>query len=674
MRHRRDINVWIERICQTAAIALSVTSAFLLRLDFSIPASLTPVLKQALLIAILMKLPAFEWAGFYRGLRRFVSIPDLYRMFLGNLAGSVLFTAVSRAWIGPAMPRSVWIIDALFCFVTTVLVRFSVRIRNETFLFGRSAQQRVGILIYGAGTAGADLLREMRSNRSSRYEVKGFLDDNPLKWHALILGVPVLGPGRQVSSVVRQLNRRKPTVEEIIIAMPSATGAQMREAVANCRAARITYKTIPSVDELLNAKVSTEHVRNVSVHDLLGREPVKLDEAPVRARIAGHSILVTGAAGSIGSELCRQVARFGPACLVAFDQAESELFKIENELREKYPRLELVTALGDIRDADRLAEVLDRRAVESVFHAAAYKHVPMMESHILEAVRNNIIGTWNLVCAARHQNVRSLLMISSDKAVNPICVMGATKRVCERIVSGRPPANVGTKCVSVRFGNVLGSSGSVVPAFQAQIAAGGPVKVTHPDVRRFFMTISEAVSLVVQAWTKSQGSEIFVLDMGEPIRIVDLAENMIRLAGMIPYEDIDIQFTGLRPGEKLIEEISGKNEGMCATCHEKMHVIREEPLSWDTIAGWINELEELITARQEEKIIEHIRGLVPEYNPVAQWAPDQPAENAFGQRVRFALPSAIATRRVAARDREANAHPDEAAQRNGASPPMACEH
>jgi FlaA1/EpsC-like NDP-sugar epimerase len=265
-------------------------------------------------------------------------------------------------------------------------------------------------------------------------------------------------------------------------------------------------------------------------------------------------------------------------------------------------------------------------------------------------------------------------MISSDKAVNPICVMGATKRVCERIVSGRPPANVGTKCVSVRFGNVLGSSGSVVPAFQAQIAAGGPVKVTHPDVRRFFMTISEAVSLVVQAWTKSQGSEIFVLDMGEPIRIVDLAENMIRLAGMIPYEDIDIQFTGLRPGEKLIEEISGKNEGMCATCHEKMHVIREEPLSWDTIAGWINELEELITARQEEKIIEHIRGLVPEYNPVAQWAPDQPAENAFGQRVRFALPSAIATRRVAARDREANAHPDEAAQRNGASPPMACEH
>jgi FlaA1/EpsC-like NDP-sugar epimerase len=274
-----------------------------------------------------------------------------------------------------------------------------------------------------------------------------------------------------------------------------------------------------------------------------------------------------------------------------------------------------VVALGNIRDTERLTEVMQRHAVESIFHAAAYKHVPMMESHILEAVRNNVLGTWNLVRAARNQNVNSLLMISSDKAVNPICVMGATKRVCERIVSARWPESGQTKCMSVRFGNVLGSNGSVVPVFQAQIAAGGPIKVTHPDARRFFMTISEAVSLVVQASTKSVGSEIFVLDMGEPIRIVDLAENMIRLAGKVPYEEINIQFTGLRPGEKLIEEIRGKSEGLLPTSMEKMHVIREQPLAWDRVEGWIEELQGLIADRQERAIISHLQRMVPEYSP-----------------------------------------------------------
>jgi FlaA1/EpsC-like NDP-sugar epimerase len=262
--------------------------------------------------------------------------------------------------------------------------------------------------------------------------------------------------------------------------------------------------------------------------------------------------------------------------------------------------------------------VLQQQGVEAIFHAAAYKHVPMMESHVVEAVRNNVLGTWNLVRAARGQNVRELLMISSDKAVNPICVMGATKRVCERIVSAHWPGNGQTRCVSVRFGNVLGSNGSVVPVFQAQIAAGGPLKVTHPEMRRYFMTISEAVSLVVQASTRSEGSEIFVLDMGEPMRILDLAENMIRLAGKVPYEDIDIQFTGLRPGEKLIEEIRDKRDGLLPTSMEKMHVIREQPLAWDKIDGWISDLKDLIAARQEREIIAHLQKLVPEYNPAAR--------------------------------------------------------
>jgi len=614
------MDVWLERICQVAAVALAITAAFHLRYDFAIPASQAPVLRRVLWIAILVKMPVFDLAGFYRSLRRFVSIPDLYSIFLGNVAGSVLFAVVAMLGISPEMPRSILVMDGVICFLATALVRFSVRICEEAF-GERAGQARIGILIYGAGRAGAELVHEIHSNSTSRYSVKGLLDDDPLKQGAIIRGVRVLGSGREAFSVVQRLNRRRPVVEEIIIAMHSVTGQQMREALANCRAARLPCKTVPGIDELLSGKFVAGQVRNVSVQDLLGRQAVNLDDTPVRARIRGRSVLVTGAAGSIGSELCRQIARFSPSCLVAFDQAESDLFRIENELRERFPSLEVVAALGDIRDPDRLPEILERQHVENIFHAAAYKHVPMMESHVLEAVRNNIFGTWNLVRAARHANVRNLLMISSDKAVNPICVMGATKRVCERIVGAQGMADVGPTSASVRFGNVLGSNGSVVPIFQAQIAAGGPIKVTHPQARRYFMTISEAVSLTLQASTRSKGSEIFVLDMGEPIRIVDLAENMIRLAGLVPYEDIEIQFTGLRPGEKLIEELNVEGEGILPTDQEKMRVIRELPLEWDVVPGWIEQLDRLLAIRREADIIEHIRQLVPEYSARPALAP-----------------------------------------------------
>ena len=617
-KNGNHLDVWLERACHAAAIGLSLTGALLLRFDFSVPPEVNAVFKQALLLAILVKLPVFDWSGFYRGLRRFVSIPDLYVVFLGNVVGSVLFAMISMVWFGTAIPLSVFWIDGIICFLATALVRFSVRIRNEAFSWERADRERTGILVYGAGAAGAELVREIHSKSCTRYRVKGFLDDDPSKQHALIMGVPVLGSGRQAFSVVGRLNHRKPVVGEIIIAMPSATGAQMREALANCRAARIPCKTIPGIDELLSGKFLSAQVRNLSVHDLLGRQPVQLDETPVRASVAGRAVMVTGAAGSIGSELCRQIARFRPACLVAFDNAESHLFKIENELRAKFPDLQLIGALGDIRHMERVAEVLDRYGIESIFHAAAYKHVPMMETHVFEAVRNNILGAWNLVRASRRHNVRSLLMISSDKAVNPICVMGATKRVCERIVSARRSGVEIPKCASVRFGNILGSNGSVVPIFQEQIEAGGPVKVTHPEARRFFMTISEAVSLVLQASAKSEGSEIFVLDMGEPIRIVDLAENMIRLAGMVPYEDIDIQFTGLRPGEKLIEELNRQSETMLASSQEKIQVIHEHPLTWDSIAEWIEELEALLPFRRESEVIAHIQRLAPEYNPTSR--------------------------------------------------------
>jgi FlaA1/EpsC-like NDP-sugar epimerase len=618
--NKRHIDVWLERICQVTAVGLSLILAFNLRFDFAIPSTLVPALRNALILAILVKLLVFDWAGFYRSLRRFVSIPDLYLVFLGNAIGSVVFAGAAMFWFGRDIPVSIFAIDAVICFVATALVRFSVRLCNEAFR-EHSGQARIGILIYGAGAAGAELVREIHSNRCTHYAVQGFIDDDPLKQDAVILGIPVLGTGRDAFSIVQRLNRRHSTVEEIIIAMRSATGQQMRETLANCRAARIPCKTVPGIDELLGGTILTAQVRNLSVNDLLGRQPVKLDEAPVRSSINGRCVLVTGAAGSIGSELCRQVARLNPSYLVALDQAESELFRIEGELREKHPGLEMVAALGDIRDPDRLHEILERHHVERIFHAAAYKHVPMMESHVVEAVRNNILGTWNLVNVARKSGVRSLLMISSDKAVNPICVMGATKRVCERIVTAQRTGASATRCSSVRFGNVLGSNGSVVPIFQAQIAAGGPIKVTHPHARRYFMTISEAVSLTLQASSKSHGSEIFVLDMGEPVRIVDLAENMIRLAGLVPYDDIDIQFTGLRPGEKLMEEINGKGEGIHATDQEKMQVISDPPLSWEVIPKWIEELEDLLTSRSGPNIIEHLQRLVPEYIPSSKLCP-----------------------------------------------------
>jgi FlaA1/EpsC-like NDP-sugar epimerase len=607
----RMSDTWLERICQAAAVYLATVAAFLLRFDFSIPAELLPMMHRLAMIAILVKLPVFEIAGFYRGLRRFVSIPDLRLVFLGNFAASCGFGAVSLFWFGAGVPKSILILDAVLCFVATAFVRFSVRIRNEAFRSG-AGEHRTGILVYGAGAAGAELVREIYANRSSSYIVRGFLDDDPLKRGAVVLSVPVLGSGRDAAAVVKRMNKRKPMVDEIIIAMRSASGRHMREVLANCRAAGIPCKTLPGVDEFLSGKLLAPTVRNVSLHDLLGRKLVRLDDAPIRASIAGRSILITGAAGSIGSEICRQVARFEPSCLVVFDKAESDLFRIECELRESFPDLRVVTALGDIGDPARVSEVMERAGVESIFHAAAYKHVPMMESHVIEAVRNNVLGTWNLLSIARSRLAGNFLMISSDKAVQPSCIMGATKRVCERLVSAGQPG-CDSRRVSVRFGNVLGSNGSVVPIFQAQIAAGGPVKVTHPEARRYFMTVSEAVALTLQASARSTGAEIFVLDMGEPIRIVDLAENMIRLAGKVPYEDIDIQFTGLRPGEKLVEEVNGCSEQVLATNEEKMRVIRDEAVSWDAIRAWIDELKDTVSSRNEAAIVAHLRQLVPEY-------------------------------------------------------------
>ncbi len=608
--------------------AFSVATAFLIQFEFAIPEAGRFLLAQAVLLVILIKPPVFYFSGLHRNLRMFAEISDLVRLLLSNAAASVLVATAGFAYFRHDVPFSVWVIDFLVCALGAVMIRYSARIYHEAMLWEHGAQKRKGILIYGAGQAGATLLREIRGNRALGYHVIGFIDDDPAKRGALIMQVPVLGCGRQAGSIVARLNRRRNRVEEIIIAMPSASGREKREALANCQSAGVPCKTIPGLGELLSREVLVEQIRDVSVTDLLGRPAVQLEEEPIRVHLEGCSVLVTGAAGSIGSELCRQVARFRPARLIALDQAESDLFRIECELRDAHPELEIVPALADIRDAHRLGEIFDQFTVDSVFHAAAYKHVPMMESHVCEAVQNNIVGTWNLIAAVHQRRVPNFLMISSDKAVNPTSVMGATKRVCELIVSAAPGAREGrfTKCVSVRFGNVLGSNGSVVPIFQAQIASGGPVRVTHPDIQRYFMTASEAVSLVLQASTMGTASEIFVLDMGEPIRILDLAVNMIRLAGLVPYQDIDIRFTGLRPGEKLFEEINGAEERTLPTYHDKIHIFEHTPPDWARMSEWMAELRTLLQKRRAPLLIRHILDLVPEYHPSDRWTERKPPE------------------------------------------------
>ena len=603
-------------LCQTVVIAGSLITAYLLRFDLGIPTPELQLLGISLVLAIALKMPVFWIVRLYKGWCRFVDFEDIAPVLGANLLASVLFGAAGQLIFGPWPPLSIYLMDFLLCFVLSSVARFALRINPRIRSLDLAESRRKGLLIYGAGSAGLKLLREVRSNPALGCEVLGFLDDDPSKRQARLMGLPVLGSGREASLIVDSFQKRSTPVEEIVIAMPSATGRKMKDALANCRAAGVACKTLPGINELLSGKGLTSQIRDLRLEDLLGREPVRLEDGRIQRSLGGCSVLVTGGAGSIGSELCRQMARYKPEKLVILDQAESELFKLELELRQRFPDLVAIPEVGDIRDAGRMEELINRHSVTSIFHAAAYKHVPLMETHVLEAVKNNVLGTWNLTWAAHRCGVPNFLMISSDKAVNPTSIMGLTKRIAEMIVSAKPneEAAESRHFVSVRFGNVLGSNGSVVPIFQDQIAAGGPVTVTHPEMRRYFMTIPEAVQLVLQASTMGTDSEIFVLDMGEPVRILDLAQNMIRLMGLVPNEDIEIQFVGIRPGEKLYEELALQGENILPTDHHKIKVLRTtQNLSFEMLEGWLTELQVLLEERDEETVLRRLKRWVPEY-------------------------------------------------------------
>jgi FlaA1/EpsC-like NDP-sugar epimerase len=595
LKHRR----LLSEAAQMAIAAVALAAAFLLRFEFVLDPMYTSMLIRSLPLLLVVKFAVFRAFGLRDLTWRYLGFQDLVRIALANAVASFAATIVLRLAIGGAFPRSIHIVDLLLSVTLMVAARVLGRVILETPK--ERPQQR--ILVYGAGKAGVTVLSEIRANPQLGYEVAGFLDDDPQKRNLRLNGARVLGGIGNLEEVAR-----KHRVEQVLIALPSATGARIAAILERCRAASVAAKRIPALVELMDHKVLVDQIRDVRLEDLLGRSPVRLDQELIRARLHGRVILVTGAGGSIGSELCRQIARYGPRALVGFDNAETALYQIDQELHEQFPDLAFYPEIGSIQNRRRLDEVFRDHRPSSVYHAAAYKHVPMMEAHLFEAVENNVFGTRNVVRAA--SGVEDFVLVSSDKAVRSTNVMGATKRLAELICSAGGP-----KFRAVRFGNVLGSNGSVIPLFKRQIAAGGPVTVTHPEIRRFFMTIPEASELVLQAAAMGQGGEIFVLDMGEPVRIQDLARNLILLSGLKPDVDIRIQFSGLRPGEKLYEELSGMEEDTVSTSHSQIRVFTGRGAAPDTISRCLEELRRATEARDAAGVVLSLKDLAPDYNP-----------------------------------------------------------
>jgi FlaA1/EpsC-like NDP-sugar epimerase len=588
--------------------AAAGVTAFLLRFDFVIPDRYIDHLAFGTGVWVVVKTAVFHLAGLHRAWWRFVSIYDVSRIAAMSVVAAAL-SAVVIVTIGPdGFPRSVFVLDLLLSLLLSMGIRAGSRIAVETVSRAARAGQLQITVIYGAGSAGMALLREIRGNTNLGFRIVGFIDDDPRKTGVSIHGLRVFGGGARLAGVAAQR-----LVTQVLVAIPSADGSTMTRILEQCHAAGLACKTIPGLGELIENNGLLRQVREVAVEDLLGRKPVRLEVEEITAKLAGKTVMVTGAGGSIGSELCRQIARFGPAALVAYDVSETALFHIESEIRRAYPLLQFAAEVGDVCDAQRLDEVLSDHRPAILYHAAAYKHVPMMERHVFQAIGNNVFGTLQVAKAALRHRVADFVMISSDKAVNPTNIMGATKRFAELVINAFQGS--GASFVSVRFGNVLGSNGSVIPTFKTQIAAGGPVTVTHPEMRRYFMTIPEAAQLVLQASSMGRGGEIFVLEMGEAVKIVDLARNLILLSGLRPEKDIKIEFTGIRPGEKLYEELNLSDEETKRTSHEKIRIFRGRVLARAEVENAIRRLEAACAERDKASVLLILKELVPEYNP-----------------------------------------------------------
>lgn len=559
---------------------------------------------DAIPLVLLIQGLVFTQFGLYRGVWRFASLPDLVRISKAAVFGILLIAAslylVTRL---QSVPRSVLPLYVMLLILFLSGPRLIYRMWKDQGMPLASGQRT---LVIGAGRAAELLVRDLLRVRDSRFVPVALVDDSPQKRGSEIHGVRVRGNCEEIPALVGRLG-----IEAILIAVPSATDKAMRRIVEICEATQIPFLTLPSVQGMLSGQMFS-NLREVSIEDLLGRTPVQLDRVPVRAQIRDARVLVTGGGGSIGSELCRQIARLSPGELIIYEQCEFNLYRIEQSLQRDFPGLKLRVLLGDVTDRMAVERMLTDTRPQLIFHAAAYKHVPLLQAQVRQAVRNNVIGTRVMAQAALAAGVDRFVLISTDKAVHPTNVMGATKRAAEKLVQSLNGVGV-TRYITVRFGNVLDSAGSVVPLFREQIRAGGPVTVTDPEVTRYFMTIPEACQLIMQAATVGQGGEIFVLDMGEPIKISYLAEQMIRLSGKRLGQEIQIQYVGLRPGEKLTEELFLEDERPMPTPHEKLFLAHSVVLDYQDVLQQIDGLDASSRKFDEKTLLEQLQGLVPEF-------------------------------------------------------------
>jgi FlaA1/EpsC-like NDP-sugar epimerase len=574
-----------------------------------------------LLLTLLVKLPVFGIFKQYRGWWRYVSISDLLGILRASLVSTLIIVAiwfivilqvpVVRRALPPgiaAISQGVFMADLFGTILLPAGLRMLTRLYHEEF---RTTEGRrlTRFLIVGAGNAGEGLLREIHRMPVMQYETIGFIDDDPVKQGINIHGIPVLGTVPELPRICKERN-----IEEIAIAIPSATRQQLRRVIQVCEGAQIRFRTVPSITDIASGRLRVSEIRDVDINDLLGREVVQLDLDRIEAFARDKVILVTGAGGSIGSEMCRQICHFKPGLLLLVEQAENPLFYIERDLRRQFPSVQTQALICDITDRARVESVFTQYKPQVVIHAAAHKHVPLMELNPSEAIKNNVHGTRTVADAADRHQATHFVMISTDKAVNPTSIMGSSKRIAELYIQDLGKTSK-TQFVTVRFGNVLGSEGSVVPIFKKQIAEGGPVTVTHPEMKRYFMTIPEASQLVLQAAGMGQGGEIFVLDMGEPVKIVDLAKELITLSGFRPGEDIEIVFTGPRPGEKLFEELRIEGEDMQRTRHPKISIWKNIPMDRDRLRAGIVSLIDAAERQNAAELSRRIKTLVPEYAP-----------------------------------------------------------
>lgn len=572
---KREVNyqLLVRRICLgildiTCIIAASLL-ALLTRFEFEfrqIPPEYLKVIYKYGPFTIVVTLVIFTFFHIYSSLWEYAGIEEVFSLIGACLVSAVVkLVVISFTW--NIMPRSWYVLDTMYLMLLMGATRTSyrlIRLRRQNRTFPWTKREKV--MIVGGGEAGRSLITEFQSSKYLDQKVVCIVDDDPAKIGKYIKGIKVVGNRDTIVKNVKKYN-----VQQIILAMPSVGAAKIRPILDICQKTNCKLKIIPGVYQLVNGEVSVNKIRSVNIDDLLGRDEVQINLDDIGGYISGKVIMITGGGGSIGSELCRQVAEQKPKQLIIFDIYENNAYDIQQELMRKHPELDLVVLIGSVRDEKRIDSIMEKYRPQIIYHAAAHKHVPLMEDSPNEAIKNNVLGTYNMTVAADRWKVEKFVMISTDKAVNPTNIMGASKRICEMIIQTCDERSE-TEFVAVRFGNVLGSNGSVIPLFKKQIAEGGPVTVTHPDIIRYFMTIPEAVSLVMQAGTYAKGGEIFVLDMGDPVKILDLAKNMIRLSGLKVGQDIQIEFTGLRPGEKLYEELLMDEEGMTDTPNKLIHI------------------------------------------------------------------------------------------------------